>query len=37
MPFNKLVRVLLKLLALSIVESFRPRRADDDRFEVVLR
>jgi hypothetical protein len=37
MPFNKMVRVVLRLIALSLLETFRPRRSDDDPFEVVLR
>ena len=36
MPFNKLVHVLLKLFALSVLETFRPRRGDDEPFEVVV-
>ncbi len=37
MPFNKLVWVLLKLLALSLLESFRLRRGADEHLEVVIR
>jgi hypothetical protein len=37
MPFNKLIHVLLRLIALSLLETFRPRRDDEQPLEVVLR
>ena len=37
MPFNKMVRVVLRLIALSLLETFRPRRCGEEPLEVVLR
>jgi hypothetical protein len=37
MPFNKLVRVLLRLIVLSLRETFRSRRSGEAPLEVVLR
>jgi hypothetical protein len=37
MPFNKLVRVLLRLFAIFVLETFRPRRTNEEPLEVVLR
>lgn len=37
MPFNKMVRVVLRLLALSLLETFRPRRRVEEPLQVVLR
>jgi len=34
MPFNKLVRVLLNLFALSMLETFCPRRAEKEPLEL---
>jgi hypothetical protein len=37
MPFNKLVRVLLKLFAAAVLESFRLRRREEESLNIVLR
>jgi hypothetical protein len=37
MPFNKLVRVLLKLFAAVMLETFRLRRRDEESLNIVRR
>ncbi len=37
MPFNKLIRVVLRLIVLSLLETFRPRRGGEEPLKIVLR
>jgi hypothetical protein len=37
MPFNKMVRVVLRLIVLSLRETFRLRRRGEEPLQVVLR
>jgi hypothetical protein len=37
MPFNKLVRVLFRLFAICVSETFRSRRPDGKPLQIVLR
>jgi len=37
MPFNKLIHVVLRLIALSLLETIRPRSTEEEPLEVVLR